>query len=80
MPLAASRALRRRAHSPLASHTHSQELFTPNAPNIAFSLDGVYQRDMHRRGQYYANAMFLEQLHARQDSVVADPEQVRARR
>lgn len=39
----------------------------------AFSMEGVYQRDMHRRGQYYANAMYLEQLLARQD-VVSDPE------
>jgi len=40
----------------------------------SFSLDGVYQRDQLRRGQYYANLMFAEQLLARRDSVVSDPE------
>lgn len=40
-----------------------------------FSLEGVYQRDQLRRGQYYANLLFAEQLHARRDSIVADPEQ-----
>ena len=39
-----------------------------------FSMEGVYQRDQHRRGQYYANLMFAEQLLARQDSIVSDPE------
>ena len=38
------------------------------------SMEGVYQRDQHRRGQYYANVMFLEQLHAR-GGAVADPEE-----
>ena len=38
-----------------------------------FSMEGVYQRDQNRRGQYYANLMFLEQLHARRDAV-SDPE------
>jgi hypothetical protein len=38
------------------------------------SMEGVYQRDMHRRGQYYANLMFYEQLHARGDAV-ANPEE-----
>ena len=37
-------------------------------------MEGVYQRDQNRRGQYYANLMFLEQLHARRDAV-GDPEQ-----
>lgn len=37
------------------------------------SMEGVYQRDQNRRGQYYANLMFLEQLHARRDAV-GDPE------
>ena len=40
-----------------------------------FSLEGVYQRDQNRRGQYYANLMFMEQMYARRDSVVSDPEQ-----
>ncbi|KAL1511199.1 hypothetical protein AB1Y20_006014 [Prymnesium parvum] len=38
-----------------------------------FSLEAVYQRDMLRRGQYYANLVYLEQLLARKDAVVADP-------
>ena len=41
----------------------------------AWSLEAVYQRDMDRRGQYYANLMYLEQLMRRRDSIVADPEQ-----
>ena len=40
-----------------------------------WSLEAVYQRDMDRRGQYYANLMYLEQLLKRKDSVVEDPEQ-----
>ena len=53
---------------------------TPYAPiyvyplPTAFSMEGVYQRDMHRRGQYYANLMYVEQLLARRDAVVSDPE------
>ena len=39
-----------------------------------WSLEGVYQRDQLRRGQYYANLMFAAELHARQDSIVSDPE------
>jgi hypothetical protein len=39
------------------------------------TLEFVYQRDLARRGQYYANLMYLEALLARQDSVVADPEE-----
>ena len=39
-----------------------------------FSLEGVYQRDQLRRGQYYANLMYAEELHRRKDSIVADPE------
>ncbi len=37
------------------------------------SLEHVYQRDPDRRGQYYANLMFMEQLLSRADAV-ADPE------
>ena len=40
-----------------------------------FSLEGVYQRDQLRRGQYYANLMFTEQLHSRKDAIVSDPEE-----
>lgn len=40
------------------------------------SLEHVYQRDMLRRGQYYANLMFLQQLLRDRASIVADPEQV----
>jgi len=39
------------------------------------SLEHVYMRDMLRRGQYYANLMFLEALLRDKASVVADPEQ-----
>ena len=38
------------------------------------SLEFVYQRDMKRRGQYYANLLFMEQLH-RHGHVVASPEE-----
>ena len=37
------------------------------------------KRDLLRRGQYYANLMYLEQLMSRKDAVVGDPEQARAR-
>ena len=41
----------------------------------ALSMEYVYQRDQLRRGQYYANLRYLEQLLAKQDAVVGDPEQ-----
>jgi len=39
------------------------------------SLEYVYQRDMLRRGQYYANLMFMEALLRDHASIVEDPEQ-----
>ena len=41
----------------------------------SLSMEYVYQRDQLRRGQYYANLRFVEQALAKQDAVVADPEQ-----
>jgi hypothetical protein len=38
------------------------------------SLQFTYQRDPTKRGTFYTNRVFLEMLHARQDSLVADPE------
>lgn len=42
-----------------------------------WSLEYVYQRDSLRRGQYYANLIYMEELLRRKDAV-DDPEQVRS--
>ena len=37
------------------------------------SMQFAYQRDPTKRGIFYTNRVFLELLHARGDSLVADP-------
>jgi len=57
---------------------HVYQVCTSNPTRAQFRLTlpaVLTQRDEQRRGQYYANLRFLEQLLRRRDAVVADPEE-----
>jgi hypothetical protein len=61
------------AAAALARPTYAPTYIYPLPSSL--SMEYVYQRDQLRRGQYYANLRFVEQALAKQDAVVADPEQ-----
>ena len=62
--------LPRRRYVPIYAYSLPDELST---------MHHLYQNDPTARGVFYANRVFLQQLLARQDAVVASPEQVHRR-